>query len=55
MPYSPAQHRLFEAAARDPAIAKQKGIAQGQAAQMAAEGIKNKPQRLAKALKGMKP
>lgn len=39
MPWSPAQHRLFEAAAHDPKIAKSKGIPQAKAAQMASEGI----------------
>lgn len=40
MPWTPAQHRLFEAAAHDPAIAKSKGIPQAKAATMASEGIK---------------
>jgi len=40
MPYTPAQHRLFEAAAHSPAVAKRVGIPQGQASQMASEGIK---------------
>lgn len=40
MPYSPKAHRLFEAAAHDPAIAKARGIPQAKAAQMASEGIK---------------
>jgi len=43
MPWSPAQHRLFEAAAHDSEIAKRKGIPQAKAAQMASEGIKKKP------------
>lgn len=43
MPWTPAQHRLFEAAAHDPAIAKRKGIPQQQAATMASEGIKDPP------------
>jgi len=51
MPWNPAQHRLFEAAAHDPEIAKRKGISQSTAADLAAEGIKRtKNQRLAKAL-----
>ena len=45
MPYTPAQHRLFEAAAHNPAIAKAKGIPQAKAATMASEGIK-KPRRI---------
>lgn len=40
MPYTPSQHRLFEAAAHDPAIAARKGIPQAQAAKMAREGVK---------------
>lgn len=60
MPYSPAQHRLFEAAARDPAIARAHGIPVNIAAQMASEGIKppakaaTKAQILARALHSMK-
>lgn len=40
MPWSPAQHRLFEAAAHNPAIAKAHGMSQQKAAGMASEGIK---------------
>ena len=40
MPWSPAQHRLFEAAAHSPAVAKRTGIPQAKAASMASEGIK---------------
>ena len=40
MPWTLAQHRLFEAAAHNPEIAKRKGIPQAKAAQMASEGIK---------------
>ena len=40
MPWSPKQHRLFEAAAHNPAVAKRVGIPQQKAAQMASEGIK---------------
>lgn len=56
MPWNPAQHRLFEAAAHNPAIAKAKGIPQARAATMASEGIKAKssPQVLARALTTMK-
>lgn len=56
MPWTPAQHRLFEADAHDPRIAQQKGIPQQKAAQMASEGIKSpsKLQRLAKTLGSMK-
>jgi hypothetical protein len=49
MPWTPSQHRLFEAAAHNPAIAKRKGIPQAKAAQMASEGIK--PQKLGEGLK----
>jgi hypothetical protein len=53
MPWTPAQHRLFEAAAHNPAIAKSKGIPQAQAAKMASEGIKKPtPKQYAKALRG---
>ena len=52
MPWTPAQHRLFEAAAHNPEIAKRKGIPQAQAKKMAAEGIKHDPKKLAKALMG---
>lgn len=40
MPWTPKQHRLFEAAAHNPKIAKERGIPQAQAKKMAAEGIK---------------
>jgi hypothetical protein len=40
MPWNPAQHRLFEAAAHNPEIAARKGIPQQQAAKMASEGVK---------------
>ncbi len=57
MPWNPAQHRLFEAAAHDPSVAKRTGIPQAKAATMASEGIKSsKPKgvRLAETLKKMK-
>jgi hypothetical protein len=41
MPWTPAQHRLFEAAAHNPSIAKTRGIPQQKASQMASEGIKS--------------
>lgn len=55
MPWSPAQHRLFEAAAHNPQIAAQHGIKPAKAASMAAEGIKkpSSPQSLARALSKM--
>jgi len=40
MPWSPAQHRLFEAAAHSPAVAQRVGIPQRKAAGMASEGVK---------------
>ena len=53
MPWSPAQHRLFEAAAHSPSVAKRVGIPQAKAAGMASEGIKAaSKQKLAKALTG---
>lgn len=51
MPWGPAQHRLFEAAAHNPDVAKRVGIPQQQASKMASEGIKTKQQKLAQALK----
>lgn len=40
MPWTPKQHRLFEAAAHSTAIAQANGIPQAKAAQMASEGVK---------------
>ncbi len=40
MPWSPKQHRLFEAAAHSPSVAKRVGIPQAKASEMASEGIK---------------
>jgi len=42
MPWSPKQHRLFEAAAHSPAVAKRVGIPVAKAQGMASEGIKKK-------------
>lgn len=55
MPWTPAQHRLFEAAAHDTKVAARKGIPQQQAAKMAGEGIKiaDRPKKLAAHLKRM--
>jgi hypothetical protein len=51
MPWTSAQHRLFEAAAHNPSVAKRVGIPQDKAKQMASEGVKKDlPQKLAKAL-----
>ena len=54
MPWTPKQHRLFEAAAHSPAVAKRTGIPQQQAAKMASEGVKHDPKKLAAALRGKK-
>ena len=40
MPWTAKQHRLFEAAAHDPKVAKKVGIPQAKAKKMAHEGIK---------------
>jgi hypothetical protein len=50
MPYTSSQHRLFEAAAHSPEVAKRTGIPMTQAKKMASEGIKSKSQKLAHAL-----
>lgn len=53
MPYTGAQHRLFELAAHDPKAAKRMGIPQGTAAKMASEGVKHDAKsKLSNALKG---
>jgi hypothetical protein len=41
MPWSPKQHRLFEAAAHNPAVAQRVGIPVSKAQSMASEGVKN--------------
>lgn len=52
MPWSLAQHKLFEAAAHSADVAKRVGIPMEQAQKMASEGVKKEPKakRLAKAL-----
>ena len=50
MPWSSKQHRLFEAAAHSQEVAKRVGIPMAKAKQMASEGIKKNPQKLARAL-----
>lgn len=40
MPWSSKQHRLFEAAAHDPSVAKRVGIPKEKAVEMASEGVK---------------
>lgn len=54
MPWTPKQHRLFEAAAHNPEIAKKYGIPQQKASQMASEGVKDalKKHVFSKALRG---
>lgn len=42
MPYTAKQHRLFEAAAHNPKVAKSHGMSQGEAKKMASEGVKKK-------------
>ena len=51
MPWTLEQHRLFEAAAHDPKIAQRVGIPQDKAKQMASEGIKDKPKKIAALLR----
>ena len=50
MPWSAKQHRLFEAAAHSADVAKRVGIPMEKAKQMASEGIKKDPKKLANAL-----
>ena len=52
MPYTPSQNRLFWAAAKNEAIAKEHGLSMGKAKQLAEEGVKKEPKskKLAKAL-----
>jgi len=50
MPWTAKQHRLFEAAAHSPEVAKRVGIPQDKAAMMASEGVKKDPKKLAAAL-----
>ena len=52
MPYTPAQNRLFWAAAHNEAIAKEHGLSMGKAEELAKEGVKKEPKRkkMAKAL-----
>lgn len=51
MPWTAAQHRLFQAAAHDPEVAKRMNIPMDKAKQMASEGIKPSPKKLAEALR----
>ncbi len=52
MPYSQAQNRLFWAASKNEAIAKEHGLSMGKAKELAEEGVKKEPKskKLAKAL-----
>lgn len=52
MPWTEKQHRLFQATAHNPQIAKKVGIPQQKAKEMAAEGVKNES--LVKALRSNK-
>ena len=52
MPWTEKQVRLFRAAAHNPEIAKAHGMSQKKAGDMAAEGVKVSPVKLAKALRG---
>jgi hypothetical protein len=40
MPWSPKQHRLFEAGAHDPEVAREHGMSQAEARKLAEEGVK---------------
>lgn len=42
MPYTAKQHKLFEAAAHNPKVAKAHGMSQAEASKMASEGVKKK-------------
>ena len=50
MPWTVKQEHLFQAAAHSPEIAKRVGLPQDKAKQMASEGVKKDPKKLAKAL-----
>lgn len=50
IPYNLQQHKLFEAAAHNPKVAKRVGIPVATAAKMASEGVKKDPHKLAQAL-----
>ena len=52
MPYSASQNRLFWAAAKNEAIAKEHGLSMSKAKELAEEGVKKEPKRkkMAKAL-----
>lgn len=51
MPWTQKQHNLFEAAAHNPAVAKRVGIPVDKAKQMASDGIKDKPKKIAALLR----
>ena len=51
MPYTPAQNRLFWAASKNEAIAKEHGLSMNKAKELAEEGVKKHlPAKMAKAL-----
>jgi hypothetical protein len=45
MPWTPKQHKLFQAAAHNPKIAAKVGIPQTTAKKMASEGVKATPKK----------
>lgn len=51
MPWTQAQHRLFQAAAHNPQVARKAGIPQDKAKQMASEGVKPDLKRVAALLR----
>lgn len=51
MPWTPAQNRLFQAAAHSPEVAKRVGIPQDKAKEMSSEGVKDKPKKIAALLR----
>lgn len=51
MRWMPQQHRLFQAAAADPATAQRVGLLQAQARKMDSEGVMARPKLLAAALR----
>jgi len=51
MPWSEKQNRLFQAAAHDPKVAKRVGIPVDKAKQMANEGVKDRPKKIAALLR----
>lgn len=48
MPWSPKQHRLFEAAANDPEVAERRGLSREKAQKLADEGVRKSDEPAAK-------